>query len=30
VAWNNLYDPKPRIMYVTTDEHNTVVAFRVK
>ena len=26
----NYYDPKSKTMYMTTDEHNTVVAFRVK
>jgi DNA-binding beta-propeller fold protein YncE len=26
----NLYDPATRTMYMTTDEHNAVVAFRVK
>ncbi len=26
----NLYDPKSKTMYMTTDEHNTVIAFRVK
>ncbi|MCC6165563.1 MAG: ATP/GTP-binding protein [Acidobacteria bacterium] len=26
----NLYDPKTRTMYMTTDQHNTVVAYRVR
>jgi sugar lactone lactonase YvrE len=26
----NLYDPKTKTMYMTTDEHNVVIAFRVK
>lgn len=26
----NLFDPKKRVMYMTTDQHNTVVAFSVK
>jgi hypothetical protein len=25
----NLYDPKSKTMYMTTDQHNTVIALRV-